>query len=429
MPIENELDLQALLRPEHIHASVYTSDAVFRLEMQRLFARSWTLLGHECQLPKAGDYFLSWLAAERVIVCRDREGAVQVLVNRCAHRGAAVCSEPTGNRQRFVCPYHAWSYELDGRLAGIPLKEDYPAGFDTAAHGLPRVAAVERYRGFIFASLDPRGVSLRDFLGAAHRAFDDIVDRSPSGRLLAPGAAVRYRIRANWKMVFENLNDLLHPLFAHASAGQAVRAAEGLDRESLHPLMALLAGTPPPTVFRAMQALATPWGHSFIEGVVGAAGRPIPRDTYFEALAQRHGEARAEEVLRTDLHLTLLYPCATINSRNQAVRIVRPISPRETEVHAYLYGLEGAPHHVYQEALEYSRISSSPSSTVVVDDFEIYERCQAQHEANAERWVSMGRGAGEAPTQLPDGSWRNGGTSEAYIRNQYRVWARRLAEA
>src|SRR6202008_1487930 len=154
--------LSMLVQPDRVHRSVYADPALFELEMERIFGRAWLLLGHESQARNAGDYFTTRIGREPVIVVRD-EG-IRVLVNRCAHRGAMVCAEGRGSTERFVCPYHGWSYDRAGALQAVPFSSGYEkAKLDQLRlQPVPRVAV---YRGFIFASLAASGESLEDFLG------------------------------------------------------------------------------------------------------------------------------------------------------------------------------------------------------------------------------------------------------------------------
>jgi hypothetical protein len=153
---------------------------------------------------------------------------------------------------------------------------------------------------------------------------------------------------------------------------------------------------------------------------------PIARDEYFAALAARHGEDGAVRVLSTDVHVVLVYPSVTMNSRFQTVRLVRPIAVDETEVEAHVFRLKGAPESVFAQALEYNYVSGSPSSPVLVDDLEIYERLQAESGVSAP--ISIERCTEAAPAPTRSGS-PVPGTSEEYIRGQYRLWSRYLKEA
>src|SRR5438477_410593 len=114
--------LAMLVQPERVHRSVYADPAIFDLEMERLFGRAWLVLGHESQVPNPGDYFTTRMGREPVIVIRKDDGTIGVLVNRCAHRGSMVCAEGRGNIERFVCPYHGWSYDRAGTLRAVPFE-------------------------------------------------------------------------------------------------------------------------------------------------------------------------------------------------------------------------------------------------------------------------------------------------------------------
>src|SRR6266850_7005480 len=164
--------LAMLVQPDRVHRTVYADPAIFELELERIFGRAWLVLGHESQVRNAGDYFTTRMGREPVVVVRENDRKIQVLVNRCAHRGATVCAEGRGNVERFVCPYHGWSYDRAGELKAVPFAAGYPKGTieQLKLKAVPRVAV---YRGFIFASLAPTGESLEDFLGPARASFDD----------------------------------------------------------------------------------------------------------------------------------------------------------------------------------------------------------------------------------------------------------------
>ena len=104
-----------------ISREIFVNEEIYQEELERLFARVWLFVGHESQIPKPGDYFVSGMGEESVILCRDRAGKVHVFLNSCRHRGMKVCRYEQGNTSLFVCPYHSWSYTTDGKLQGVPL--------------------------------------------------------------------------------------------------------------------------------------------------------------------------------------------------------------------------------------------------------------------------------------------------------------------
>src|SRR5688572_9767022 len=118
--------LRALVEDDRVHRDVYIDPEVFQLEMERLWARTWIYVGHTSQVPQPGDFITADIAAQPVILVRQADGTVRVLMNRCAHKGTKVVYDFAGNAGKTLrCPYHAWTYRLDGTLLNIPLKDGY----------------------------------------------------------------------------------------------------------------------------------------------------------------------------------------------------------------------------------------------------------------------------------------------------------------
>src|SRR5947209_13703153 len=113
-PLSAEI-LTSRVQPGRVHRSLYTDPAIFELEMERIFGRAWMYLGHESQIRHPGDYFCTRIGRKAVVVVRDNDGAVAVLHNQCAHRGAMVVALDRGNADEFQCCYHGWTYHLNGR--------------------------------------------------------------------------------------------------------------------------------------------------------------------------------------------------------------------------------------------------------------------------------------------------------------------------
>jgi phenylpropionate dioxygenase-like ring-hydroxylating dioxygenase large terminal subunit len=103
-----------------ISREIFVNDEIYKKELERIFTRAWLFVGHESQIPNPGDFFVSSMSEESVILCRDREGKVHVFLNSCRHRGMKVCRYDEGNAAVLTCPYHGWSYSTDGRLVGVP---------------------------------------------------------------------------------------------------------------------------------------------------------------------------------------------------------------------------------------------------------------------------------------------------------------------
>src|SRR6202046_5320585 len=172
-----------LVRETEVHRDVYVDQEIFDLEMERLFANTWVYVGHDSQVPNAGDYFGTTIGAQPVLMVRHEDGAVHVLYNRCPHKGTRIASETCGNTGRFFrCPYHAWSFRTDGSPAALPLPSGYEGtGFEqsAAARGMTPVRQVHNYRGFVFAKMADCGPSFEAYFGESLSRIDNMVDRSP----------------------------------------------------------------------------------------------------------------------------------------------------------------------------------------------------------------------------------------------------------
>lgn len=212
-------DVLGNVRRGLVPAHIYNDAEIFDLERDRLFARSWVFLAHESEIPEPGDYVVRRVIDDSFIVVRDEAGTVRVLFNMCLHKGMQVCRAEMGNASHFRCPYHAWTYRNDGRLAGLPFHaEAYGGedGFARAGQSLLPAPSMDNYRGLIFASLDARAPVLRDWLGEFAFYIDLYLSQSPAGiELRGPQ---RWRVRANWKIGAENFaGDSYHTPHTHAS--------------------------------------------------------------------------------------------------------------------------------------------------------------------------------------------------------------------
>jgi glycine betaine catabolism A len=182
----------------------YWDPAIFQAELDRFFYPSWLLMGREDQIPNPGDFFTCQLGPENVLFIRDRSGAVHGFYNVCRHRGTRLLAEPEGTvANSIVCPYHAWTYSLDGRLTAATHTREL-VGFDRKEFGLYPVR-IDRWGGFLFANLEPTGPTLRDQLGR----FFDRFQRFPIADLKL-GARHVYEIEANWKLLVENFSECYH---------------------------------------------------------------------------------------------------------------------------------------------------------------------------------------------------------------------------
>jgi len=182
----------------------YTSPDVFALERERIFTRHWICIGRAASLAARGDYVLADVAGESLIVLRDQSGELRAFYNVCRHRGTRLCAEASGQLSETIqCPYHAWTYALDGRLIGAPHMQE-AEGFDKADHPLHR-AALATWEGFVFVSLAPDPEPLAEALAPLAGRFD----RFHLERLTVV-RRIDYDVAANWKLVLQNYSECLH---------------------------------------------------------------------------------------------------------------------------------------------------------------------------------------------------------------------------
>ena len=213
---------------------VYTDAQLYQRELEKIFyGAHWCYVGLEAEIPNLGDYKLSHVGERQVLMVRDRiapkdratDHGIRVVENRCAHRGVRFCQTGHGNTRSFVCPYHQWTYKLNGDLAGLPFKDGVkdgdcinggmPEGFAIENHGL-RKLRVAVLHGLVFATFSDATQPLEDFLGPHIMPWLDRIFKGAEGpkKLTLLGYS-RQRIPGNWKLMMENIKDPYHPGLLH----------------------------------------------------------------------------------------------------------------------------------------------------------------------------------------------------------------------
>ena len=181
----------------------FISPEVFVEEREKIFSAQWVCVGHQSQIAKAGQYFLAQIAGESLIVVRDPKSEIRGFYNVCRHRGTRLKEDSCGHASAIQCPYHAWTYGLDGRLIGAPHMDEVP-GFDKAEHSLHGVN-LALFEGFIFVNLAKNPTPLE-------RWFAPLVGKFSHWNMsiLRSAKRIEYDVRANWKLIFENYSECYH---------------------------------------------------------------------------------------------------------------------------------------------------------------------------------------------------------------------------
>ena len=403
----------------HIPFGVYTDPNRHKLELERFFYnKHWCYVGLEAEIPNPGDYKRSSIGERSVIMARADDGAVHVLENVCAHRGMQFCRERHGHRKEFVCPYHQWSYTLQGDLQGVPLRRGVrqegkvlggmPADFDPKQHGLNRLKVATR-GGVVFASFDHNVESLEDFMGPTILKY---FDRLFNGRKLTLLGYNRQLIPGNWKLMQENIKDpyhpgLLHTWFVTFGLWRADNKSElRMDAHHRHAAMISTRGN-------AMKAGDVAQVSSFKQTMQLEDPRFL--DIVPEAWWQM------EDNMPTAV-MTTLFPSVILQQQVNSVstRLIQPDGHGAFEFVWTHFGFEDDTPDMTQRRLRQANLFG-PAGFVSADDGEVIEFSQQgfeQHPAGCALAELGGRDVGETEHMV----------TETLIRGMYAYW-RKVMEA
>ncbi len=425
----SDTELAALVEDGRVHRDVYTDQDVFELEMQRIFARTWVYVGHASQVKQPGDYITTEIGRVPVLMVRHSDDSIRVLRNRCSHRGATIAVGPRGHVEEFHCIFHGYTFKTDGVISAIQLEDAYQdTPFDRCD---PRVnmqsaAAVDDYRGFVFARLEGDGPALETWLGQSKISLDNITDRAPDGELEVVGEPVRWVNHCNWKMLTENIVDGAHVAAVHPSIAQtAMRMAkEYEDPEKLPPILAMAQSFwKSPSWIRKMGTTILENGHSYNGGKVSLHSELSDLADYLEAMESAYGTQRVKEILSLQRHNTCIYPNVHIKCMVQKLRVFKPIAPDKTLTESWVFRLKGAPEEMLRRSILYTQLLDSAGTLVSADDHEAMGRMQRGLQESSDTWVSLERGRNRPMVTTGAGTVCDG-DSEVPFQHQYAVWKR-----
>lgn len=427
-PVPSNEYLRSLVQPGRVHSRVYTDQAIFELEIERIFHSAWVYVGHESEVAKPGDFITRTLGRTPVIMARGKDRQVRVLVNRCRHRGAQVCETESGSTKFFRCWYHGWTYDLTGALAEVTESGGYGPDFRHEEMGLSPVPRVASHRGFYFASLKPQGESLAEFLGAAASQFDMLVDASPTGEIFLDAGVNKTEYLGNWKLVGM---DGYHPNFVHASvvAAWARNADSGIGAMHREDPFSDAALTRTRDYghghamldFRAQRLKGYAKHAQFLSKVPGGT-------KYVEDMHQAYGKERAELLisLAGDPHLGLFPNLQLIGNQ---VRIITPVAPGVTQVTMAMVRLGGVSDEINTMRVRQHESFYGPAGSGSPDDAEIFERVQRGMASEVNPWIEISRGMHREEVDPEDGSIVGRITDEVPQRGQMKYWLELMTQA
>jgi len=364
-------DLPALVKADRVHRDLFVDPAVFDIEMEQIYHRTWVYVGHESEIRNPGDFKTTTIGTEPVILSRDQKGQLHVMVNACRHRGVTLCHQDKGNSKFFVCAYHGWVFDGTGSLVNVPEVAGQPPQFSTDDFGLIKTPQVESYRGFVFASFNVDVPPLEDHLGEAAQFIDMFADLSPSGSVDLSSGVTRYQYTGNWKQQVENSMDGYHPAITHHSFFEDVL----MDR--IGKSMAFIVSGDSPA-----KSVALGNGHSLIDfrdfdrkAILGADKPKSELDWHAGVRANLTDQEYAEEVIRVnggDGFNLLVYPNLVLI--NNQVRVIHPVTFDHTEVFAYPALLENVADEINVARVRAHEDFYGPASFGAPDDIEMFKR-------------------------------------------------------
>ncbi|MEV0055119.1 aromatic ring-hydroxylating dioxygenase subunit alpha [Saccharopolyspora shandongensis] len=412
-----------LVAGDRVAGRLYTDPDIFDQELTRIFERTWVWVAHESELPGPGTFKSTHVGKQPVIVTRDRKGELRTLLNRCRHRGASICEKPSGKANGFTCPYHAWSYGLNGKLRGIPYPDGYEGVVDKAELSL-KTLRTESYGGLVFATFNDAAEPLAEFLGDA-RPWIDLFMKQGGGYPIKVLGKHRFKFRGNWKIQLENTTDGYHFPIVHRSWMASVDA-ETADMMSFM--------TDPAAITHdlgnghsVMQMVPE---HSDLDADDGTEPLQGRFDDLVHELSKTLDPAQVRKLVRamhgTGFNLNL-FPNVSMSSA--FFRVLRPVAVDETWIEHVAIGPDGPPEveAVNRERLRIHEHFQGPFGFGTPDDAEGWDRVQRGAQGAPEMPIMVNRGLGRETTS-PEGWPTAHVTDETGMRAAYGKWKEMMGD-
>jgi len=433
-PTTTDVDELVSLERGEVDRRIYSDPAIFEREMEQIFGRAWLFLCHESQIPAPGDFFAAVMGRDNVLVVRQKDGGLKAMLNTCAHRGNAVCRADEGNAKSFLCTYHGWSYGIDGRLLGVPGHKDFYAGeVEKNRLGLTPVAQLASYKGFVFATHDPKAPPLEDYLGATGRLGIDLI--AARGDMVVVPGIQKFVVDCNWKIAVDNLFDWYHPQVSHASAfrsgalGPPPERAGGYEQIDMAGVnMDSGAGIDLPvgliTASKFDQVVVIgEYGHG-IGGPTASSSGNVEVDSSWRAAAHAR-ETLGPVGVEVAGHPSI-FPTTWVTVVPVQLSLRIPLDPTHTEIWWFTFVDRRLPPEAQRLMVMMANRVFGPAGVLEQDDGENWSQATAQSRGLASRrvkhLVNMGLGRGRVVKE--HGLARiEGLTSEHGQRWTYHAWA------
>ncbi|AEG51029.1 3-phenylpropanoate dioxygenase [Sphingobium chlorophenolicum L-1] len=396
---------------------IFWEPEIYQLELERIFARTWLFVAHESQVEEVGSFVTTYMGEDSVIVARAADGAINVFLNSCPHRGNRVCFASSGQGRQFTCNYHGWAFGLDGNLKKMPKMGLYKStpGFRMKDWGL-RKARVASYKGLVFATFSEEAPSLDQWLGDFRWYLDAVLDPEDGGTEFLPGGATRSVMACNWKFPADNfVGDIYHALWTHLGGAEPTLGRHGgviVDNNGSY------------------QVSVNGHGWEFNDSFYGNAATMGDREllrymkSRQDAITARLGKFRAD--MWGSVASATIFPNFSFLPGYFTFRTFQPKGPLKTEIHAWTLVPKDMPDDIKDRFRRGSMRTFSPSGILEMDDGENWEfstQANAGFVTRNQRLCYAMAPAGKLETQGLPGHVTAGQLSDANQRQFYRQWA------
>jgi nitrite reductase/ring-hydroxylating ferredoxin subunit len=413
-----------------------TDPDIYEMELNNIFSRTWQFLGHESELKQPGDYVTRWMVNDPVLLVKTNTGEIKAFLNSCTHRGTHLCTADFGNKKTFTCPFHGWSFNLDGKLIGIVAgNKVYGEAMDKEEWALRPIPRVETYQGLIFGNLDPNAMSLEEYLGDLIWYWDIFLKRSDGG-MEVRGTPQRWIVNTNWKCTLENFGgDPYHVPTVHKSTVElGISPSDPLYSSYGHQVV-------------------LKHGHC-VNVNVASPGANLPPyqgmpEEMWSMFERNLSKGQLDVFYKTTVIVGSCFPnlsfhCPIHGSEGHlhnylTLRVWRPLGPEKIEIWSWFLIDKAAPEELKENAYKGYISSFGPSGTLEMDDTEIWTRVVQASKGTMARDKNlsynnlynymMGMGKVE-----PDSSWPGPGTAypTCYVdfafRGIHEYWLELLAK-
>lgn len=394
--IENWLDIRPEQNIYRIAREAFTDEDLFALEMQHIFEKTWIFACHESQVANCNDYYAVTIGRQPLLITRDEKGELHALINACAHRGSMLTRLCKGSKRTFVCPFHGWSYKMNGQLISMKAAEGYSHNFQSKDHDL-RTAKIQNYRGFIFVNLDTDSdLDLESFLGDAKIGFDMMVEQSVDGELeVIPGSS-RYTFDGNWKLQNENGVDGYHVSTVHMNYVSTIQHRSKLDAENS------AADKKQSLDYSKLGAsdkdtddgwFSFEHGHTLLYSDMPNAQVRPGYQTVMPRLQKDYGETRAKWIMHMLRNLNIYPSLFFMDQISSQLRVIRPLAFNKTEVHSFCVGVKGESAADRENRIRQFEDFFNVSGMGTPDDLSQFHSAQTGFKATKVKWNDLSRGS------------------------------------